>query len=158
MKCRFHTASMKHHNIKLTLARHDQSTNSSAPCKEFFQLLGPCFTKQEKTEIGREIKCSQLERWTSMNHLVESQIALQHEHENPKSQRGSRRNTHGTHSQENCQETTKPTQFMWRVRNLHEQNLATMEEFDWHDILNNRKKTTRKIQAAVIRATIKRDG
>ena len=36
----------------------------------------------------------------------------------------------GTHSQENYKETTKPTQFIWRVRNLHAQNLATMEEFD----------------------------
>ena len=125
--------------IKLTLARHDQSTNSSAPCEEFFQLIRPCFTKQEKTETGGEIKCSQLERWTSMNHLVEFQIALQHWHENPKSHRGSRRNTHGAHSQENYKETSKPTQFMWRVRNLHAQNLARMEEFDWHDILNNRR-------------------
>ena len=46
----------------------------------------------------------------------------------------------GTHSQENYKETTTPTQFIWRVRNLHAQNLATMEEFDWHDILNNSRK------------------
>ena len=58
IKCGFHTASMKHHDIKLTLARHDQSTNSSAPYGDFLQLIGSCF-KQGKSEIGGKIKCSQ---------------------------------------------------------------------------------------------------
>ena len=40
IKCGFHTASMKHHDIKLTLARHDQSANSSAPYEDFLQLIG----------------------------------------------------------------------------------------------------------------------
>ena len=61
---------MKHNDIKLTLARHDQSTNSSAPYGDFLQLIGSCF-KQGKSEIGGKIKCSQT--WT-----LESQLALQH--------------------------------------------------------------------------------
>ena len=56
--CGFHTASMKHHDIKLTLARHDQSTNSSAPYEDFLQPIVSRF-KQEKSEIGGKIKCSQ---------------------------------------------------------------------------------------------------
>ena len=78
--CGFHTASMKHHDIKLALARHDQSTNSSAPYEDFLQLIGSCF-KQEKSEIGWKIKCSQT--WTSMNNLMESQLDLQHPWNSP---------------------------------------------------------------------------
>ena len=139
MKCRFHTASMKHHDIKLTLARRDQSTNSSAPCKEIFQLIGPCFheTRQDRNWwrdqmlSAREVNLHESSRRIS-NCLAtwtwKSKIS-------PGKQK-----KHTWHPfTRNYKETTKPTQFMWRVRNLHEQNLATMEEFDWHDILNNRR-------------------
>ena len=50
---------MKRHDIKLTLARHDPSTNLSAPWGGFLQLIGPdrLMLNQEKSKIGGKIKC-----------------------------------------------------------------------------------------------------
>ena len=57
--CGFHTASMTHNEVKLTLTRHDQSINSSVPYEEFCQLAARSNASQT---------------WTSMNHLTEYQL------------------------------------------------------------------------------------
>ena len=121
--------------------------NSSAPYEDFLQPIGSRF-KQEKSEIGGKIKCSQT--WTSMNHLLEYWAALQHSN----SHRGSKRNITSTvwdQSQETTKKQQKPNR---RQKSLHTRNLTTMEECDWPDILNNR----RKDKSGVTGESIKPDG
>ena len=146
--CAFHTASMKHHDIKLTLARHDQSTNSSAPYEDFLQPIGSRF-KQEESEIGGKIKCSQT--WTSMNHHLESELALQHSKFSPGKQKKHHVNSLGPVTRKLRRNNKNPTR---REKSLHTRNLTTMEECDWPDTLNNR----RNDKPGVTGESIKPDG
>ena len=73
---------------------------------------------------------------------MESQLSLQHLHEFQNSHRGSKRNITSTVwaiHKKTRKKQQEANQFIWRERNLHARKLTTMEEFDWHDILNNRR-------------------
>ena len=73
---------------------------------------------------------------------MESQLSLQHLHEIQNSLRRRKRNITSTVwaiHKKTRKKQQEANQFIWRVRNLHARKLTTMEEFDWHDILNNRR-------------------
>ena len=151
---------MKHNDIKLTLARHDQSTNSSAPYGDFLQLIGSCF-KQGKSEIGGKIKCSQT--WTSMNHHMESQLALQHVHNIQNSHRRRKRNitsTVGAIHKKTAKKTTKGPTSSFHLTN----KTSVRTELDnngrmrltWH--AKQQKKRQGKYSQVLIRETTKPDG
>ena len=121
INCGFHIASMKHHEVTLTLTMHDQSIKSSV----LRRILS----------IGSEIKCLSDVNLHESSHGIS---ALQHLHEifnSPQKQK--KHQQFGTVHQKTTQKQQKPNQFMWRVRNLHTRILTTMEEFDWRGMLNN---------------------